>query len=163
MAKLTEITSQEAVLKANALVSRKRPSGWQPLASQLYQLSAGLRRDHPDRYAVELLWQDMMSSQTKENQQETLDTLAERINACLTGKFAIIPEKQTDLTSALGAYQQAIAALSTDEAAYTEILLRASTDVATFLREHKKEVLAASALAKKPAKNAYEPRHEEKE
>ena len=153
----------ERLLKANALVSRKRPSGWQPLASQLYQLSAGLRRDHPARYAVELLWQDMMSSQTEEDQQETLDTLAEQINACLTEKFAVILEKQADLTSALGAYQQAIAALSTDEAAYTEILLRASTDVATFLREHKEEVLTAPVLAEKLAENPDGPTQEERE
>ena len=36
-------------------VSRKRPPTVQALATQLYQLSAGLRRDHPARYVVEIL------------------------------------------------------------------------------------------------------------
>ena len=81
----------------------------------------------------------------------------------MTEKFAVILEKQADLTSALGAYQQAIAALSTDEAAYTEILLRASTDVATFLREHKEEVLTAPILAEKLAENPDGPTQEERE
>ena len=134
----------ERLLKANALVSRKRPPRWQPLANQLYQLSAGLRRDHPARYAIELLWQDLVSSNTEEDQQEALDTLAEGINACLTEKFEIIPDKQTDLISALGSYYHAIAAVSSEDVAYTEILLRASKDVAQFLREHKAEVLAVT-------------------
>ena len=133
----------ERLLKANALVSRKRPPRWQPLANQLYQLSAGLRREHPARYAIELLWQDLIASHTEDEQQEAFDALAERINECLTGKFEIILDKQSDLTSALGAYQQALTAISSEDAAYIEILLRASNSVAQFLREHKDEVLAA--------------------
>ena len=132
------------LLKANALVSHKRPARWQPLANQLYQLSAGLRRDHPARYALELLWQEMISSIIEEDQQETFDALAERINECLTEKFAVIPDKHTELISALGAYHHALTGISSADVAYIEILLRASKDVAQFLREHKAEVLAAA-------------------
>lgn len=132
------------LLKANALVSHKRPSRWQPLANQLYQLSAGLRRDHPARYAIELLWQEMISSTTKEDQQETLDGLAERINECLTEKFGVIPDKHPELIAALGAYHRALASVSSVDIAYIEILLRASKDVAQFLREHQGEVRAAA-------------------
>ena len=134
----------ERLLKANALVSHKRPPRWQPLANQLYQLSAGLRRDHPARYAIELLWQEMISSTTAEDQQDAFDALAERINECLTEKFAVIPDRQTDLIAALGAYHHALASVSGADVAYIEILLRASKDVAQFLREHKEEVLAAT-------------------
>ena len=133
------------LLKANALVSHKRPARWQPLANQLYQLSAGLRRDHPARYAIELLWQEMISSIIEEDQQETFDALAERINECLTEKFAVIPDRQTDLIAALGAYHHTLASVSSADVAYIEILLRASKDVAQFLREHKEEVRAATA------------------
>ena len=49
----------DKLIKANAVVSRKRPANAQVLATQLYQLSAGLRREHPARYAIEVLWQDM--------------------------------------------------------------------------------------------------------
>ncbi len=132
------------LLKANALVSHKRPARWQPLANQLYQLSAGLRRDHPARYAIELLWQELVSGTTEGVEQETFDALAEGINACLTEKFEVIPDRQTDLIAALGAYHHTLAGVASADVAYIEILLRASNDVAQFLREHKAEVLAAA-------------------
>ena len=133
----------EKLLKANALVSRKRPSSVQALAGQLYQLSAGLRRNHPARYAVELLWQEMLAETVKEEHAKTLETLTDRINICLTNKLEVVPEKQLELTSALGAYHQAVAALTSDEVAYLEIIMRASNDVARFLRENKNTVMAA--------------------
>lgn len=140
----------EKLLKANALVSRKRPPSAQVLAGQLYQLSAGLRRNHPARYAVELLWQELLAKSVKEEHGKTLEALADRINGCLTDKLEIIPEKSADLMSALGAYHQAVAALTSDEVAYLEVLMRASTDVAQFLRDHKAEVLAEGTTAASP-------------
>ena len=130
----------ERLLKANALVSRKRPPTAQALAAQLYQLSVGLRRAHPARYAVEVLWQEMLSARVTEEHSKTLATLAERVNACLTERLEVIPEKSAELLAALGAYYQAVAALTSDEVAYVEVLLRASTDVARFLRERKDEI-----------------------
>ncbi|MEW6297505.1 MAG: hypothetical protein AB1671_07170 [Thermodesulfobacteriota bacterium] len=135
----------ERLLKANAIVSRKRPQTPQALASQLYQLSAGLRRAHPARYAIEVLWQEMLSEQIKEEYNKTLETLADRVNACLTERMEVIPEKRQELIAALGAYYQAIAACTRDDVAYLEMLLRASTDVARFLREHRAEIAAAGA------------------
>lgn len=135
----------ERLLKANALVSRKRPATVQALANQLYQLSAGLRRPHPARYAVELLWQEMLSAQVTEEHTKTLETLADRVNACLTERMEVIPEKSAELLAALGAYHQAVAVLTNEEVAYLEVLLRASTDVGRFLREHKDEIRAAGA------------------
>jgi hypothetical protein len=146
----------EKLLKANALVSRKRPPSAQALAGQLYQLSAGLRRNHPARYVVELLWQEMLTENVKEEYGKTLETLADRINACLTDKLEVVPEKHLDLTSALGAYHQAVAALTTDEVAYLEVLMRASNDVANFLREHKSEVMTAGTSATPTAQAASE-------
>ena len=133
----------ERLLKANALVSRKRPPTAQALAAQLYQLSAGLRRAHPARYAVEVLWQEMLSTRVTEEHIKTLETLAERVNACLTERLEVLPEKSAELLAALGAYYQAVAALTSDEVAYVEVLLRASTDVARFFREHQEEITGA--------------------
>ena len=133
----------ERLLKANALVSRKRPPTAQALAAQLYQLSAGLRRAHPARYAVEVLWQEMLSARVTEEHSKTLETLAERVNACLTERLEVLPEKSAELLAALGAYYQAVAALTSDEVAYVEVLLRASTDVARFFREHQEEITGA--------------------
>ncbi len=138
------------LLKANALVSHKRPARWQPLANQLYQLSAGLRRAHPARYAIEMLWQEMISEATEDVEQEALDALAARINECLTEKFEVIPDRQTDLIAALGAYHHTLSSRSSPDVAYIEILLRASKEVAQFLREHEEEVRAALPSSEQP-------------
>ena len=45
----------------------------------------------------------------------------------------------------LGAYHHTLASVASADVAYIEILLRASKDVAQFLREHKEEVRAATA------------------
>ena len=137
----------ERLLKANALVSRKRPPNAQALAAQLYQLSAGLRREHPARYAVEVLWQDMLSAQMTEEHGKTLETLTERVNACLTDRLEVIPEKGADLLAALGAYHQAVAALTDDDVAYLEMLMRTTAGVAQFLREHRNEIFTAKSDA----------------
>lgn len=142
---LTLARFHERLLKANALVSRKRPPNAQALAAQLYQLSAGLRREHPARYAIEILWQDMLSAQVTEEHGKTLETLTERVNACLTDRLEVIPEKGADLLAALGAYHQAVAALTDDGVAYLEILMRATAGVAQFLREHKDEIVATKS------------------
>jgi hypothetical protein len=86
----------------------------------------------------------MLGESVKEEHGKTIEVLAERINACLTDKLEVIPEKSADLVSALGAYHQAMTALTNNEVAYLEILLRASTDVANFLRDRKDEVLVAA-------------------
>jgi len=143
----------ERLLKANALVSRKRPPTVQALANQLYQLSAGLRRSHPARYAIEVLWQEMLSAQINEEQAKTVEALADRINACLTERMEVIPEKSAELLAALGAYHQAIAALTNEDVASLEMVLRASTDVAHFFREHKAEVIASETTEKLEMQN----------
>ncbi|MCS6926667.1 MAG: hypothetical protein NZ578_12275 [Candidatus Binatia bacterium] len=135
----------ERLLKANAIVSRKRPPTSQALASQLYQLSLGLRRAHPARYAIETLWQEMLSQRIGEERNQTLETLADRVNGCLTNRMEVIPEKCQELLAALGAYYQAIAAYTGDDIAYLEMLLRASTDVARFLREHRAAIVAVGS------------------
>ena len=133
----------ENLIKANALVSRKRPANAKALASQLYQLSAGLRREHPARYAVEVVWQDMLSKSVNEEQTKIIEQLIEQVNTCLSEKLEVLPEKTSDLVTALGAYHRGLATLTTEEIAYTEMLLRATTEVARFLRERKADVLAA--------------------
>jgi len=147
----------ENLIKSNALVSRKRPAHAKILAAQLYQLSAGLRREHPARYAVEVLWQDMLSKSVDEKQTKTIEQLIEQVNACLGERFEVLPEKASDLVTALGAYHRSLATLTTEEIAYTEMILRATADVARFLRERKAEVLAAGAAASEAQPPAPEP------
>jgi hypothetical protein len=148
----------ESLLKANALVSRKRPPNAQALATQLYQLSAGLRREHPARYAVEVLWQDMLSKSVDQEKTKDIENLIEQVNACLNERLEVLPEKTSDLVRALGTYHRGLASLTTDEVAYLEMLLRATTDVARFLRERKAEVIAAGAQASETQKTEEETR-----
>jgi hypothetical protein len=131
----------DKLIKANAVVSRKRPASTQALATQLYQLSAGLRREHPARYAVEVLWQDMLSKSVNDEQSKAIEGFIEKVNECLTERFEIIPEKTSDLVAALGDYHRSLAVLTNDDVAYIELLLRATGDVARFLRERKAEVI----------------------
>ena len=111
----------ERLLKANAVVSRKRPPSVQALAGQLYQLSAGLRREHPARYAVEVLWQDMLSKSINEDQSKTIENMIEQVNACLSERFEVIPEKSTELLAALGAYHHALAVFTTKDRKSTRL------------------------------------------
>jgi hypothetical protein len=145
----------ESLLKANALVSRKRPPSTQALATQLYQLSAGLRREHPARYTVEVLWQDMLAKNT-DQEKTKIENLIEQVNACLNDRLEVLPEKTSDLVTALGAYHRGLATLTTDEIAYTEMLLRATTDVARFLRDRKTEVITAGVQADETPKTEEE-------
>ena len=148
----------EQLLKANALVSRKRPANTKALASQLYQLSAGLRREHPARYAVEVLWQNMLSEKVTDEHSKTIETLIERVNTCLSERLEIVPEKSADLIAALGAYHQALATLTDEETAYLEMLLRATNDVARFLREHRDTIVTAvNVTLEEPAPAAVTP------
>ena len=71
------------------------------------------------------------------------EALAEGVNACLSERLEVVPDKRSDLLAALGAYYRALAASSGEETAYLEMLLRASTSVAQFLRQHKDELSAA--------------------
>jgi len=135
----------DKLIKANAVVSRKRPSNVQALTAQLYQLSAGLRREHPARYTIEVLWQDMLSKSVSDEQNKQIESLIEKVNTCLTERFEIIPEKTTDLVAALGDYHRSLATLTNDNVAYIELLLRATGDVARFLRERKSEVIEIGA------------------
>lgn len=144
------------LMKANALVSRKRPAEVSALANQLYQLSAGLRREHAARYAIEMLWREMLSGKMDEEHSKTIEALAERVNACLSERLEVVPDKQSDLLSALGAYHQALATLSTDKTAYLEMLLRATSSVAQFLRQHKAGLSAVAAPVEEPTVAAEE-------
>lgn len=138
------------LLKANALVSRKRPSKVETLATQLYQLSAGLRHEHAARYAVELLWQEMMSSHITDEHAKTVDALAERVNENLSDRLGIVPDKTEELLSALGAYYQGVTALASNNVAYLEMLMRATPDVAQFVREHRTQLATVEVAQPEP-------------
>ena len=125
----------DRLIQTRALVSRKRPASVQTLANQLYQLTAGLRREHPARYAVEILWQESLGNRVNEEKNKELGAIAGRINACLTEQREVMAEKQAELLAALHEYYQTQRAAVGDQAAYLEMLMRAVPVVGQILRE----------------------------
>ncbi len=123
--------------QSQALVSRRRPASVQALAGQLYQLTAGLRRNHPARQAVELLWQESLADKVSEERSKELEAIAGKINACLKEQREIVEEKREELLAALKEYYQVQREAIGDEAAYLEMLLRAVPPVAQILRENR--------------------------
>jgi hypothetical protein len=124
----------DRLIRTHALVSRKRPASVQALASQLYQLTAGLRREHPARYAVEVLWQESLADRVSEEKNKELEAIAGKINACLTDQREVIAEKQAELLAALQEYYRVQQAAVGSEAAYLEMLMRAVPAVRQILR-----------------------------
>ena len=98
----------DRLIQTRALVSRKRPASVQALASQLYQLTAGLRREHPARYAVEALWQESFADRVGEERNKELEAIAGKVNACLTEHREVIAEKRAELLAALQEYYQVL-------------------------------------------------------
>lgn len=102
-------------------------------------MTAGLRREHPARYAVELLWQESLADRVNKERSKGLEAIAGRINACLTEQREVIAEKQEELLAALQEYYQVQRAAIGDEAAYLGMLMRAVSAVARMVREGRAE------------------------
>jgi hypothetical protein len=97
-----------------------------------------------------------MLAKNTDQEKTKIENLIEQVNACLNDRLEVLPEKTSDLVTALGAYHRGLATLTTDEIAYTEMLLRATTDVARFLRDRKTEVITAGVQADETPKTEEE-------
>ena len=91
----------EKLLKAMPRCRVSARANVQALAMQLYQLSAGLRREHPARYAVEVLWQDMLSKSVNEEQSKSIEGLIEKVNAGSPNGSRLSRRKRTILSRLL--------------------------------------------------------------
>ena len=74
---------RDKLVRLNALVARGRAASADALANQLYMLTGGLRRQVPATIAVQGLWSEQMNQRLGEDGEKALETLAEKINACL--------------------------------------------------------------------------------
>lgn len=125
----------DRLVQLNAFVSRKRPPTPAILADRIYNLSGGLRRQVPATIAFHTVWAEAIGRGIGEEHDKTLEGIADRINATLTAdEQGIQPDKQTELESALGEYEQVLVGLIGPAAARLDMLMKAVPAVADVLR-----------------------------
>lgn len=125
----------DRLLRLNAFVSRRRPPTPEVLADRLYNLTGGLRRQVPATIAFHQVWAESVSQAIGEENEKTLEAIADRINATLTtDEHAIQPDKQAELEAALGEYEQVLVGVIGPRAARLDMVMKAVEPVAETLR-----------------------------
>jgi hypothetical protein len=138
----------ERLVRMNAFVSRKRPATPAILADRLYNLSGGLRRQVAATLAFHQVWGESIGQAIGEENEKTLEALAERINATLTpDEQTIQPEKKEELDAALGEYEQILVGAVGPRAARLDMILKAVNPIAEILRAKPLPEAAAPAPA----------------
>lgn len=125
---------RDKLVKLNGLVTRRKVASPESLASQLYMLSSGLRRQVPSALAFQAIWAESIHDKVGEEGEENLEKLGEKVNECLDEKDDIKADKQPDLDSALKEYADALAATVGAEKARIDMLMKAVPAVAERLR-----------------------------
>jgi hypothetical protein len=126
---------RDRLVRLNALVTRRKLSSSQQLADQLYMLTGGLRRQIPATLAFQSIWTERVNEKLGEEGEKALEEDADKINACLGEKDKILPEKESELDTALRQYSHRLASSVGFERARIDMLLKAVPDVAIKLRE----------------------------
>ena len=141
---------RDKLVRLNALVTRRRVGSVQALASQLYTLTGGLRRQVPASIALQSLWAEQTNQRLGEEGEKSLEELAEKINACLGERDSIDAEKEVELDDLLNQYESRLAEKIGPERARLDMLLKAVPAVAAKLRA-KPLAAAAATAATEPA------------
>ncbi len=141
----------ERLVQLNAFVSRRRPATPELLADRLYNLSGGLRRQVPATIAFHTVWAESVTRAVSEEQEKTLEGIADRINATLTpGDQGIQPDKTDELAAALDEYERVLVGVVGPEAARLDMIMKAVAPVAETLRT-RPVATAAPASAGEPS------------
>ncbi len=139
----------DRLLRLNAFVSRKRPATPDLLADRLYNLSGGLRRQVPATIAFHTVWAESIGQTIGEENEKTLEAIADRINATLSeDQHAIQEDKAEELGTALGEYEQVLVPVIGPRATRLDMLMKAVNPVADVLRARP---VPAAGPAKAPA------------
>ena len=125
---------RDRFVRLNAFVTRRRVASAEKLADQLYLLTGGLRRQVPATLAFHSLWTEKVNEQIGDELEKQLEKIAERINACLGERDAIVPEKEDELAGALREYESHLVARLGSERARLDMLLKTVPAVAGKLR-----------------------------
>jgi hypothetical protein len=126
---------RERFVRMNAFTSRRGLNSPAALAERLHLLTGGLRRQVPATYAFSSLWTDMIGARLGEEGEKQLEELAERVNACLDGKDAVVEGREAELDQALASYRERLATATGDRVAALDMILKAVPAVAARVRE----------------------------
>jgi hypothetical protein len=139
----------DRLLRLNAFVSRRRPPTPELLADRLYNLSGGLRRQVPATIAFHTVWAESIGRAIGEENDKTLEGIADKINATLTAdEHGIQDGKADELAAALGEYEQVLVPFIGPHATRLDMLMKAVHPVADALRSRP---LPAAAEPAEPA------------
>lgn len=125
---------RDRFVRFNALVTRRRAASAQQLADQLYLLTGALRRQVPATIAFHTIWTQHVNEKLGEDGEKELETIADKVNGCLSEDEKIIDGKDTELEAALIEYMQRLAGVIGNERARIDMLLKAVPDVCLKLR-----------------------------
>ena len=125
---------RDRFVRLNALVTRRKVASPENLADQLFMLSAGLRRQVAATYAFHALWGESVNAKLGEDGEKNLEKMAEAVNACLSEKDEIMPDKAAELDAALTEYERALSTVVGAERARMDMLLKAVPAIADKLR-----------------------------
>ena len=125
----------DRLVRLNAFVSRRKPASPDILADRIYSLSGGLRRQVPATIAFHTVWSETFASAIGEDNDKTLEGIADRINATLTDDERGVREgREAELDAAIGEYEQVLAAAIGPHAARLDMVLKAVPPVADRVR-----------------------------
>jgi hypothetical protein len=125
---------RDKLVAMRGLVTRRGAANADALATQLWQLTGGLRRQVPASLALQGLWAEQVGSKLGEDGEKALEAIAEQINACLGEADGIVEGKEAELDTLLGQYQAKLAEVVGAERARIDMLLKAVPAVAERLR-----------------------------
>jgi len=125
---------RDRLVRLNALVTRRRAVSAERLAEQLYQLTAGLRRQVPATAALQALWAEQLNAKIDEDSEKAFEEVASKINACLGERDAILEGKEAELDQHLREYEQNLTKLAGPDRARLDMLVKALPRVADRLR-----------------------------
>jgi hypothetical protein len=125
---------RDKLVAMRGLVTRRGAANADALASQLWQLTGGLRRQVPASLALQGLWAEQVGAKLGEDGEKALEGIAEQINACLAEGDDIAEGKESELDGLLGQYQEKLAEVVGADRARLDMLLKAVPAVAARLR-----------------------------
>ena len=118
-----------------AFQSRKGLTTASAIADRLHRLSGGLRLPVAATYAFSHVWGQMLSEKLGgEENEKTIEGLAEKVNACLDEKERVLPGKESELDEALSSYREVVAKSLGPKVAHYDMLLKSVPAVADRVR-----------------------------
>ena len=118
----------------SAFTSRRGLNTADAIAERLYRLSGGLRMRVAATYAFTAVWTEMVHGKLGEDGEKAVEEVADKVNECLAPDETIVPGKEADLDTALGAYREKVAAVAGPAIARLDMLLKAVPAVAGHVR-----------------------------